>query len=368
MINIGITGSDGLIGYHLRVLLSNKDDINVNLANRETFASSQSLIDFTNDLDVIVHLADKNVGADKDLREINMSISKALTDACGKSEKKIHLIFASSTHTTLNPKAAYSISKIECSDYLEKWCARNGSLFTNLVIPHVFGEFGKPFYNSVVASFCYQLANNEPTKIIDDKELELLHAFDVAKGIFEIIKLQAVGQQKLKGIVMSVIKLRDKLLNLSQSYAENIIPSLQTQLDCQLFNTYRSYLPTEYYPREYKVNVDDRGMLFESIKAEQSGLTFASTTKPGVTRGNHYHIDKFERFIVLSGNATIRFRRLFSNDIVTFNVNHECPSYVDIPTFTTHNITNTGSSDLLTLFWSNVFFDEKNPDTYFEEV
>ena len=139
-------------------------------------------------------------------------------------------------------------------------------------------------------------------------------------------------------------------------------------MDCQLFNTYRSYLPKEYYPREYKVNVDDRGMLFESIKAEQSGLTFASTTKPGVTRGNHYHIDKFERFIVLRGNATIRFRRLFSNDIETFNVSHKCPSYVDIPTFTTHNITNTGSSDLLTLFWSNVFFDENNPDTYFEEV
>ena len=368
MKNIGITGSNGLIGYHLRVFLENKEEVSVHLADRDTFSSSESLEDFARDLDVVVHLADKNVGADEDLREINMNISKLLTDAFEKSQNKIHLIFASSTHTVINPKAAYSVSKVECSDYLNNWCNKHDCHFTNLVIPHVFGEFGKPFYNSVVSSFCYQLANNEATKIIDDKELELLHAFDVAKGIFEIIQKKNYGQQRLLGSSMSVVNLREKLLNLSELYSQNIVPALKSQLDCQLFNTYRSYLPKGYFPREYKLNIDDRGMLFESIKAEQSGLTFASTTKIGVTRGNHYHVDKFERFIVLDGNATIRFRRLFNSNVESFTVSGEKPSYVDIPTFTTHNITNTGSTNLLTLFWSNVFYDEHNPDTYFEEV
>ncbi|SVC02401.1 uncharacterized protein METZ01_LOCUS255255, partial [marine metagenome] len=304
MINIGITGSNGLIGYHLRVFLENKEDVKVFLADRETFSSSESLEAFAKDLNVLVHLADKNVGADKDLREINMDISRALTDACEKSGNNMHLIFASSTHTVINPKAAYSISKVECSEYLQNWCNNHGFDFSNLIIPHVFGEFGKPFYNSVVSSFCYQLAHNETTKIIEDKELELLHAHDVAEGIFEIIQNKRYGQQKLSGSPMSVVNLRQKLIDLSELYLNNIVPALESKLDYQLFNTYRSYLPKDYYPREYELNIDDRGILFESIKAEQSGLTFASTTKPGVTRGNHYHIDKFERFIVLDGNAT----------------------------------------------------------------
>ena len=241
MKNIGITGSNGLIGYHLRVFLENKEEVSVHLADRDTFSSSESLEDFARDLDVVVHLADKNVGADEDLREINMNISKLLTDAFEKSQNKIHLIFASSTHTVINPKAAYSVSKVECSDYLNNWCNNHDCHFTNLVIPHVFGEFGKPFYNSVVSSFCYQLANNEATKIIDDKELELLHAFDVAKGIFEIIQKKNYGQQRLLGSSMSVVNLREKLLNLSELYSQNIVPALKSQLDCQLFNTYRSY-------------------------------------------------------------------------------------------------------------------------------
>jgi len=368
MKNIGITGSDGLIGFHLRVFLEKLEGVNVFLANRKTFLSNERIAEFTKDLDVIVHLADKNVGADNDLRDINMSISKSLTDACDYSKVKPHIIFASSTHTILNPDAAYSISKIECSEYLQKWCQKNDSFFTNLIIPHVFGEFGKPFYNSVVSSFCYQLANNEETKVIEDKDLELLHAFDVSKGIYEIIQGNSFGEQKLIGTRVSVIELRERLKHLSELYFQNIIPRLDTKIDQQLFNTFRSYLPREYYPKKYNLNVDERGMLFESIKAEQNGLTFSSTTKPGVTRGNHYHIDKFERFIVLNGEATIRFRKLFSEEVQTFHVNSNEPSYVDIPTFITHNITNTGTTDLLTLFWSNVFFDKDNPDTYFEEV
>ena len=368
MINIGITGSDGLIGYHLRVFLRNTEGVDVRCANRHTFSSPESMNKFTKGLDYIVHLADKNVGADSDLRKINMTISESLLNSCEMSNTRPHILFASSTHTLLNPDAAYSISKEECSDFISDWCRHNGSDFTKIIIPHVFGEFGKPFYNSVVSSFCYQLANGESTKVIQDKELELLHAYDVARGISEIIDSNITGDKKLDGKKISVIDVRDKLIDLSKLYLDNIIPHTLSKLDCQLFNTFRSYLPENYYPRDYIQHVDERGMLFESIKAEYTGLTFCSTTKPGVTRGNHFHIDKFERFIVLKGEAIISFRKLFSEEVKSFEVSGASPTYVDMPTYTTHNIKNTGKSDLLTLFWSNVFFDPNHPDTYFEEV
>ena len=368
MIKIGITGSNGLIGYHLRVFLQNVENIELKLANRETFKSEDALLKFCEDLDVIVHLADKNVGADEDIRDINMNISKSLTTSCDSAASKPHLIFASSTHIKLNPNAAYSISKKECSSYLEQWCKNRESPFTNLVIPHVFGEFGKPFYNSVISSFCYQITNNEETKIIKDKELNLLHAHDVAKGIYNIILEKKTGEQHLEGLLINVSEARDKLIQLSNSYKNNIIPNVEKKIDSQLFNTYRSYLDEGYYPRKFTLHSDDRGSLFEAMKTEQYGLTFASTTKPGVTRGNHYHIDKFERFIVINGNAEVRLRKIFSDEVTTYDVSGDNPTYIDIPTYLTHNITNTGSSDLITLFWSNVFYDENNPDTYFEEV
>jgi len=368
MLNIGITGSDGLIGYHLRVLLSNTSEIEIKLANRHTFSSQELLTKFTDGLDAIVHLADKNVGADDDIQNANMTISKQLTQACDTSQIKPHIVFASSTHIDLNPNAAYSKSKIECTNYLNEWSNSNNSKFTNLIIPHVFGEFGKPFYNSVISTFCHQLANGEKTKIIDDKKLDLLHAYDVANGIYQVILAGRTGKQKLRGSPISVVEARERLISLSEDYFNNIVPDITDNLNCQLFNTFRSYLSDDYYPRSFVLHSDQRGMLYEAVKSRQSGLTFLSTTRPGITRGNHYHVNKFERFIVTNGKAYIRFRKIFTEDVLTFEVDGGQPTYVDIPTYTTHNITNIGSDDLTTLFWSNVFYNEKNPDTYFEEV
>lgn len=368
MTKIGITGSDGLIGYHLRVFLRIISDIEVKLANRDTFSSDELLNKFTRDLDVIVHLADTNVGLDEEIKEKNILITNQLISASEASEIKPHIIFASSTHIFLNPNAAYSESKVECGNRLKEWSKSNSSKFTNLIIPHVFGEFGKPFYNSVISSFCHQLAIGEETKIIQDKELDLLHAYDVAKGIYQVIKNSNIGDHRLSGCLITVGDVRSRLIAITEDYLRNVFPNLTDNLDYQLFNTFRSYLKNDYYPRHFDLHTDNRGSLFEAVKSKQSGLTFFSTTKPGITRGNHYHINKFERFIVTHGKASIKFRKLFTNDVVSYEVDGDRPTYVDIPTYTTHNITNTGEDDLTTLFWSNVFYDENNPDTYFEEV
>jgi len=368
MIKVGITGSDGLIGYHLKVFLNTIDDIELKLANRDTFQSDELLAAFTENLDVIVHLADIKIGSDNEIKKKNMIITKQLTNAATVFKIKPHIIFASSTHTLLNPKNPYSISKIECSNHLKDWSKLNNFKFTNLILPHVFGEFGKPFYNSVISTFCHQLAIGEKTKIKQDKELELLHVQDVAKAIYQVILNGNDGDYRLSGSSLTVFDARKRLIALSEYYLDNLIPDLTNNLDCQLFNTFRSYLTSDYYPRHFDLHADDRGFLYEAVKCNQRGLTFLSITKPGITRGNHYHTHKFERFIVINGKACIKLRKIFSNNVLSYEVDGNQPAYVDIPTYTTHNITNIGEDDLTTLFWSNIFYDEDNSDTYFEEV
>ena len=369
MIKVGITGSNGLIGYHLRVLLNTINDIEYKLADRTTFKSEDKLISFAKNLDVIVHLADINIYSKSvDILKENMNITERVTKAVKGSSKPPHIIFASSIHTVLNPNTPYSKSKIECAKYLKKWCKNNNSNFTNLIIPHVFGEFGKPFYNSVISTFCHQLVNGDKTKVIKDSELELIHAHDVSLEIHKVIKDNNYGDVTLIGTKTSVSKVRKILIDLSEDYFKNIIPDLTVDLNCELFNTFRSFLKDDFYPRKYSLNIDDRGHLYELVNTKQRGLSFLSNSKPGITRGNHFHINKIERFMVISGKAIIRLRKLFTNDILSFEVNGNNPTYVDIPTYTTHNITNTGSNELTTLFWSNSFFDKNNPDTYFEEV
>jgi UDP-2-acetamido-2,6-beta-L-arabino-hexul-4-ose reductase len=250
MIKVGITGSNGLIGFHLRLLFNTKNDIEYKLADKATFQSENTLIAFTNNLDVIVHLADTNISSKSvDIAKENMVISKKITKAAKSSSTPPHIIFTSSIHTVLNPNIPYSKSKIECTNYLKNWCKNNNSNFTNLIIPHVFGEFGKPFYNSVVSTFCHQLANGDKTELINDSQLELIHAHDVSKEIYKVIKNNYCNNVSLRGTKISVSDVRKILIDLSEDYFKNIIPDLTDSLNCKLFNTLRSYLKNDYYPQ-----------------------------------------------------------------------------------------------------------------------
>jgi UDP-2-acetamido-2,6-beta-L-arabino-hexul-4-ose reductase len=151
-------------------------------------------------------------------------------------------------------------------------------------------------------------------------------------------------------------------------YAGHVFPDVRDDFDRDLFNTFRSYLYPHRYPTALTLHEDPRGCLFEAVKTHNGGQTFLSTTKPGITRGNHYHTRKIERFLVVSGQAEIRLRRVFDSEVQVFKVSGDQPAYVDMPTLHTHNITNTGSSDLITLFWTHEFYDPNMPDTFFELV
>ena len=335
-------------------------------ADEETFSDKDKLADFVSRCDVIVHFAGINRGDDGSLYETNIKITQDLIDACEKTGGHPHIIFSSSTH--ISKGTAYGNSKLECANRLSMWASKNGAIFTNLILPNIFGETGKPFYNSVVSTFCYQIAKGEKPEIIKDAEIEILHAQALAAKIYFFISEKKGGEFRLNGEVEKVSALLNGMLEIDEDYRNNLIPDLRKKIHLQLFNTYRSYLYPGYYPVKFDIKTDPRGSLFETIRSKTPGKTFVSTTKPGISRGNHYHFSNFERFIVLQGNAVIAIRKLLSDEVLKFEVDGKTPCFVDIPTLHTHSLTNVGDKELLTLFWSGEIYKEGSMDTYPQEV
>jgi UDP-2-acetamido-2,6-beta-L-arabino-hexul-4-ose reductase len=371
-LRIGITGSQGLIGWHIRAWLhAHRPDVEVRLAARDTFADPATLARFVVELDAIVHCAGMNRGDDRAVEEGNVDIARRLATACdavGRGGGRYPLVvYANSTHTERD--TAYGRGKRAAADLLRDTAGRQGAPFANLVLPHVFGEFGKPFYNSVVSTFCHQLAVGEAPRVQVDGDLELVHAQDVAARCFAAIAGTEDGDCRIAGTPLKVSALLERLTMMSEEYAgRNVVPELGDPLDRALFNTLRSYRFPGAMPGLLTLHRDARGSLFEAVKATNGGQTFFSTTAPGVTRGNHFHTQKFERFVVCAGEAEIRLRRLFGDEVHRFRVAGEAPHYIDMPTFYAHCITNTGTGELLTLFWANEIFDPARPDTFAEAV
>jgi len=358
---IGITGIKGLIGWHLRAFLCGLPGIEIVEGDRSTFAENSRLLDFVSASDTIVHLAGMNRGKDEEVESTNIELTTALIDACEQQNRTPHIIFSSSTH--IYRDTAYGRSKLVCARKFQEWASRNSALFTNLILPRVFGECGKPFYNSVVSTYCYQLANAQEPGIDKDGPLELIHAQEVAQKILESIQTKHERERVVPGTPITIRELLAKVRTLADCYNIHMIPDLRESLDLSLFNTYRSYLYPKFYPRPLELHKDNRGELFEACKSLNGGQTFLSNTRPGITRGNHFHLNKVERFLVVRGEANIRIRKIFDDEILEFRVSGSKPQYIDIPTLHTHNITNTGDVDLLTLFWAHEIFDPKSTDT-----
>lgn len=371
-LKIGITGADGLIGWHLRAWLRVcRPGAEVRLATRRTFSDVGELSLFVDGLDAIIHCAGMNRGADGEVEATNADLARKLAQACEavahNRARYPQLVFANSTH--VDRDTAYGRGKRAAAEMLAASTARHGAVFTNMVLPHVFGEFGKPFYNSVVSTFCHQLVGGELPEIHADGDLELVHAQLVAASCINAVQEKLAGTLRISGAPLKVSALLDKLAAMAESYiGRNTVPDLSDALDLALFNTLRSYRFPLHAETPLTLHRDYRGALFEAVKTDHGGQAFLSTTHPGVTRGNHFHTYKFERFLVCSGEAEIRLRRLFSDEIEVFRVSGDSPCCIDMPTYYTHSITNVGSGDLVTLFWASEIFDSSRPDTFHEAV
>jgi UDP-2-acetamido-2,6-beta-L-arabino-hexul-4-ose reductase len=354
-----------MLGWHVRCRLASLRESTTVALGREAFADEGCLANALRDADVVVHLAGMNRGDDAEIEATNVGLAEALVRALEPRRAPPAVLFSSSIH--VDGDTAYGRSKRQAAGLLAAWARRSGGRFVNLVLPHVFGERGKPFYNSVVATFCHQLARGEAPQLLRDSELRLLHAQDVADRIIELIGSESAGELRPDGCPLAVSELLTRLTGLADQYREGIVPT-SGGLDLSLFNTYRSYLYPDRFPVDVAVRTDARGRLFETVKSAGGGQVFVSDTRPGVTRGNHYHRRKIERFFVLEGQAEIRIRRLFDERVTSFAVDGRRPQYVDMPTLHTHNITNTGAGTLVTLFWANEIFDPSQPDTEAEQV
>lgn len=371
----GITGAHGQFGWHMRChFLPFKEDINLKLAGRKTFAKPQNLAGFIARTDAIIHLAGVNRGSDEDVAQGNPHLARTLVSALdaalaqGKLSPLPHIVYASSTHAENDN--LYGRSKREAGEILAKWARQNGAPYSELVFPHLFGEHARPFYNSAVSTFCHQLATGEKLSVHGDGQVELLHFQDAARQVSDILKEKRTGIIRMQGTAMSVRDLAERLTDLHESYVQKqIVPDLRDWTQMRLFNTLRAALyDNGYYPVTLKMHTDERGALTETIKSMNGGQSFFSTTKAGITRGNHYHYHKVERFLVLRGQARISIRKLFSDEVHHFDVSGDHQQYIDMPALHTHAITNTGEEELVTLFWAHEIFDPEHPDTVFEPV
>lgn len=371
MKKIGITGLPGFVGSHIANYLGAfPDKYNILPFEDDYFENERQLLEFVREADSIVHLAGVNRHENEDyIYSRNVELAEKLVKSLLAAGNKPQVIFSSSTQETRDN--AYGRGKKEARKVFVKWAAEQGAAFAGLIIPNVFGPFGRPYYNSVVATFCNQLNKGEEPQIKVDAELELIYIADLVKYIQGVIEsgisdpwllVPGTGKKKVSEILA--------LLNSYKSgyLSDQIIPEFHDPLETALFNTLRSCREVKEHAVPLTLHEDERGHLIEIVKEKAGGQTFFSLTKPGVTRGNHFHTRKVERFCVVKGEAVIRLRKLGTNNIVEFPVSGNSPVALDIPVFYTHNITNTGNSELLTLFWSNEIFNPEDTDTYYEKV
>lgn len=359
-----VTGAGGFLGFHVRSLLRSSGRRLSAVALGESF-ELDSALQSIDGADRLIHLAGVNRGTDVEVQEGNLLFARQLAKALASSETPPKLVvFANSSQS--GNGTVYGRAKEEAASILEAAAESVGSTFLNVRLPNLFGEHGRPFYNSVTATFCQLLVNGKTPEVHDDKRLTMLHAQNAAELLLGDQDLELMASWSTN---ITVGELLEKLLVISHTYRDGSLPSLKTDFDRDLFNTYRSYLAPGDRIFQLDRRSDSRGSFFEVIRSRESnGQTSFSTTLPNVTRGEHYHRRKIERFSVLSGNARISMRKLFTDEVLSFEVNGDEPVAIDMPTMWTHNILNTGSDQLYTMFWSNELFDPAAPDTFPEEV
>jgi len=376
-IKIGITGQAGFVGTHLYNELGLEPEKYERIQFEDKYFNAPELLHtFIKQCDVIVHLAAVNRHADSDeLYRINVELVKLLINTLNQENVKPHIIFSSSTQESLdNP---YGKSKLEGRRLFEKWAEENNASFTGMVIPNVFGPFGLPNYNSFIATFCYKLTHNEEPKIITDSEVALIYVSNLCKFIISDIEeaknknysfikekqIQPDFTKKVSDILLLLKIFKD------QYFEKGFIPSFLDTNEINLFNTFRSFIDIDkYFPFMLIKKEDERGIFVETLKLGTGGQVSFSTTKPGITRGNHYHTRKIERFTVIKGKAKIQLRKIGTVQVNEYFLDGYNPSYVDMPVWFTHNITNIGDEELYTQFWINEWYNESDPDTFKEKV
>jgi UDP-2-acetamido-2,6-beta-L-arabino-hexul-4-ose reductase len=369
---IVVTGAGGLLGWHASVrihaqncaaLFSDKPQPYelVRLSHAD-FDDTAKLDAAVTNAHAVLHFAGVNRGDDTVVEASNPDIATRLIDACQRAGNDPHIVYANSTHAKTD--TPYGRSKRIAGERLDAFATN----FTNLILPHIFGEAARPFYNNVTATLIHQILSGDTVTVNPDGQVHLLHAGAAVQVALDAVLNGTTGNITPQAHTMSVPDLLQKLQGFHEQYTANVYPDLSGEFDLALFNSYRAAGYPENWPRPLVLHKDARGTLFEAVKGGGGGQSFLSTTKPGITRGDHFHLDKVERFLVVQGKAVIRIRKVFCENVMEYSVSGDTPCAVDMPTLHTHSIENVGSEPLLTLFWTHELFDPKNPDTFADKV
>jgi len=363
-----ITGSNGFIAKNLVEHLKRDESVELYLYSKKD--SVNILEAYVKEVDFIFHLA--GVNRPKDVSEFyegNSSLTQTIVKILKESNKTTPILLSSSIQAELDND--YGKSKLEAENILLDYAKESGASVYIYRLPNVFGKWCKPNYNSVIATWCNNIATNVDIQVNDrDVELTLVYVDDVVKSF--ISKLDFQSDENYFNIETVYKKSLGGIESLLYQFKENrktlVIPNVGSGFERALYATYLSYLSNDDFAYELKGHQDNRGAFYEILKTLDSGQFSLSTTAPGITRGNHYHHTKNEKFLVVKGEAVIEFRHIVTNEIISYKVSDKKMEVVEMIPGYTHNIKNTGNEEMILFLWANECFDQDNPDTYFLEV
>ncbi len=368
-----VTGANGFIGKNLMVRLNEFSVFTVTTFTRGDDVSSLPAL--LSNVDAVVHLAGVNRPQDeRDFAVVNKGLTEILCDAIRyeavTSGRKIQLILASSMQASHDN--AYGRSKLSAEIAANALSVDVGNSVVVFRLPGVFGKWCKPNYNSVVATFCYNIARDLPIKVNDPMAaLRLVYVDDVVSALI------AALQSSPPGAVLTIVQpefnitlgdLAAQIRAFASSRVNLMIERVGAGLVRALYSTYVSYLPKENFSYSVPQFSDSRGVFVEMLKTLDSGQFSYFTAHPGVTRGGHYHHSKTEKFLVIKGQALFRFRNLLTNEQLQIRTSGENPQVVDTIPGYVHDITNLGNEEMVVMLWANEIFDRERTDTFNSEI
>jgi UDP-2-acetamido-2,6-beta-L-arabino-hexul-4-ose reductase len=378
MKTILVTGADGFMGRNLCVALRRQPGCEpIEFDVRQTLEELPAL---ASRADLVFHLAGVNrPKEEREFAEGNARLTRRLCDSLLAAGRKTPLVLSSSAQVELdNP---YGRSKKAAEDAVLDYHRRSGAPVHIYRFPNVFGKWSRPNYNTVVATFCYNVSRGLPVQVSNRATvIRFVHIDDVVRAFLRIASGAAISAAGSGGdpcathyevqpvFSITLGELHDLIVSFRDGREQLLVPDLSNPLTRYLHSTYTSFLEMDGLSRQVDLKSDDRGWLFELVKSPHAGQIFVSRTKPGITRGNHYHDTKIEKFCVIQGQGVIRFRCVLDSRVIEYPVSDRAISIVDIPPGCTHSVENTGTGDMITLFWANEVLDPQRPDVYFEPV
>ncbi len=364
--NILVTGSSGFLGKNLCLILKQKG-YQVLPFDRDT---KETLPELMSQTDFVMHLA--GINRPKDTSEFykgNAGLTEQLIGLLKQQNKHIPLLISSSIQADLDND--YGKSKKEAEDTVFQYGRDTGSPVFVFRLENAFGKWSRPNYNSVVSTFCYNVANDIPLIIRDPKaEVTFVYVDDIVDAFISCIGKE--GSTDYCHVKPAYPCTLGHLAEMIQSFRSSrdtlLVPDMSGELETKLYATYLSYLKEDEFSYPLVSHSDNRGSFTELVKSTDRGQVSINIIKPGITKGNHWHHTKNEKFIVVSGTCTIRFRKIGETEVISYTATGEHPEVVDIPTGYTHSIENTGDADAAVVMWCSEIFDPEHPDTFAEQV